>query len=128
MIKKIIKTDEEWGKILTPDQYRVMRHAGTEAPFSCAWDTLTIATIAVHTAARAKPRFIRHPFESRDSVAESTQAGPNSGVLGTPSLPKSREPAIRYTCRPRGGRYIENRQFEAEGVELASIPKSLSRS
>jgi peptide-methionine (R)-S-oxide reductase len=34
MIKKIHKTDEEWRRILTPEQYRVLRREGTEPPFS----------------------------------------------------------------------------------------------
>jgi peptide methionine sulfoxide reductase msrA/msrB len=34
MIKKIIKTDAEWKKILTPEQYKIMRKAGTERPFT----------------------------------------------------------------------------------------------
>ena len=34
MIKKVTKTDEEWKKILTPEQYRVMRKGGTEIAFS----------------------------------------------------------------------------------------------
>ena len=33
---EVEKTDEEWRKILTPEQYQVMRHHGTERPGSCA--------------------------------------------------------------------------------------------
>src|SRR5213593_3469663 len=33
-IKKVIKTDSEWRKLLTREQYNVMRQKGTEAPYS----------------------------------------------------------------------------------------------
>ena len=33
------KTDEEWRKILTPEQYQILRHHATERPGSCALNT-----------------------------------------------------------------------------------------
>jgi methionine-R-sulfoxide reductase len=32
--EKIVKTDAEWKKILTPEQYRITREAGTESPYT----------------------------------------------------------------------------------------------
>ena len=37
MDQKVNLTNEEWRKILTPEQYRVMREAGTEAAFCNAY-------------------------------------------------------------------------------------------
>src|SRR5215208_397965 len=39
MAEKIVKSDEEWRKNLTPEQYQVTRQAGTERAFTGAyWD------------------------------------------------------------------------------------------
>ena len=37
MIEKINRSEQEWKKILTAEQYEVMREKGTEPAHSCAW-------------------------------------------------------------------------------------------
>ena len=65
MIEKIIKTEEEWKRILTPEQYRVMREKGTEAPYSCAWKNKDLGRGVFHCAACSLPLFSsEEKFES----------------------------------------------------------------
>lgn len=45
MTKKIIKTEEEWHKQLTDEQYRITRQSGTEKPFTGQyWDNFEPGT------------------------------------------------------------------------------------
>ncbi len=38
-VKKVLKSDEEWKELLTPEQYHILREAGTETAGSCAFST-----------------------------------------------------------------------------------------
>ena len=38
VVDRIIKSNSEWKKILTPEQYEVTANQGTEKPFTCAFE------------------------------------------------------------------------------------------
>jgi len=39
-VDEVIKTDKEWRKLLTPEQYNVTTAKGTERPFTCTFNTV----------------------------------------------------------------------------------------
>jgi peptide-methionine (R)-S-oxide reductase len=60
----VSRTDAEWRQVLTPEQYRVMRQHGTEAPGSCALN-YEKRPGAFSCAGCGQPLFVSHQkFES----------------------------------------------------------------
>jgi peptide-methionine (R)-S-oxide reductase len=39
-VDKVNKTDSEWKKLLTPEQYRITTKRGTERPFTCTFENV----------------------------------------------------------------------------------------
>jgi methionine-R-sulfoxide reductase len=62
-IKKLLKSDEEWRKILTPEQYRILREGATETAGTCAFKIKKEGVF--HCVACNNPIFIsKTKFES----------------------------------------------------------------
>jgi methionine-R-sulfoxide reductase len=63
MMKKVIKTNEEWKKLLTKEQYQVLREKATEVPGTCAFSTKQEGVF--HCVACDNPLFVSSTkFES----------------------------------------------------------------
>jgi peptide-methionine (R)-S-oxide reductase len=71
MIEKIRKSEEQWRKILTPEQFKVLRDKGTESPNSCAWLRKDLGVGIFHCAACDLPLF------SSETKFESGTAWPS---------------------------------------------------
>ena len=61
---KIVKTDDEWKKLLAPEAYQVLRHEATERPFT-NHSTTTSKPASTHCAGCDLPAYSsEHKFDS----------------------------------------------------------------
>jgi methionine-R-sulfoxide reductase len=109
MVKKIIKTEDEWKKILSPERYNVMRKRETEPAFSCTWQKLGEGTY--YCAACDLPLFhsgakfesdIGWPSYSSPVSPESIQERPDN------SLGMSRTEIICARCESHLGHVFDD--------------------
>jgi peptide-methionine (R)-S-oxide reductase len=78
---EVVKTDEEWRKILTPEQYQVLRGHATERPGSCA-------LLTEHRPGTFSCAACRQPLFVADRKFESGTGWPSffapiEGAIGT---------------------------------------------
>jgi peptide-methionine (R)-S-oxide reductase len=102
-IEKITKTNDEWQKILTPQQYNVLREEGTERPYTS--DLLKEKRAGVFKCAGCDLPL----FESKTKF-ESGTGWPSffdhiKGHLGTKTDSSLMETRIEYHCARCGGHH-----------------------
>jgi peptide-methionine (R)-S-oxide reductase len=95
---KINKTEEEWKRELTPEQYRIMREKGTEAPYSGEYTNTNDK--GLYTCAACGNQLF-----SSDAKFDSAQPG----LLGWPSF----EQAIPGS--------IEEREDKSDGMDRTEV-------
>ncbi|BCB27477.1 peptide-methionine (R)-S-oxide reductase [Sulfurimicrobium lacus] len=132
-IDKIIKSDAEWKKLLTPAQYDVLRREGTEAPFSSPLDHEKRSGMFVCVACDLPLFPSKYKFDSGTGWPSFYDVLP--GHVETTKDFKLVLPRIEYHCarcgghhghvfddgpRPTGLRYCNN------GVALKFIPGKAS--
>lgn len=106
-----MKSNDEWKKELTPEQYRVLREKGTEAPFSGEYDRVFDPGTYTCAACGAELFASETKFEAHCGWPSFYDAKPGSVVM-TPddSLGMSR---TEVTCANCGGHL--GHVFEDEG-------------
>jgi peptide-methionine (R)-S-oxide reductase len=129
-IDKVVKTEDEWRKLLTPEQFAVLRKEGTERPWTSALNAEKRAGTFI-CAACHQPLFAsRTKYDSGTGWPSFFQ--PLPGALATRRDWKMILPRTEYHCarcgghqghvfddgpQPTGQRYCNN------GVALKFVPE-----
>ena len=132
-VAKVIKTNDEWKKLLTPAQYNILRNEGTEQPFTSPLNNEKREGEYVCAGCNTKLFHSSMKYDSGTGWPSFFQHYP--GVIGTKVDFKMIIPRIEYLClvceghhghvfddgpEPTGKRFCNN------GIVLKFIAKKLS--
>src|ERR1700693_4372765 len=99
---EVAKTENEWKKILTPEQYRILRQEGTEPPFENKYHDHKGKGI-YHCAGRDQALFSwRHKYDSKTGWASFWQPMFSDAIGGKTDL-KIGSPRTEVHCARCGG-------------------------
>lgn len=80
MTKKIVKTNEEWKKILTSEEYSICREKGTERPFTGKYNTTDTPGVYTCTCCGEELFTSEAKFESGCGWPSFNETGPRKTV------------------------------------------------
>ena len=133
MADKVQKTEEEWRKELTPEQYRVLRQKGTERPFSGEYETVMTPGVYKCAACGQELFLVRHQVRRGLRLAEFLSAAgggqdrrprrqhPGHAPRRSDLLPLRRTPGTRLSRWPEADRIALLHQLGVveDGPEIA---------
>ena len=132
---EVVRTEAEWRKLLTPQQYNVLREHGTERAFSSPFDT-TYAPGTYHCAGCDNPLYASTTkYDSKTGWPSFYQ--PLPGAIGTSTDYKLIYPRTEVHCRRCGGHlghvFDDGPQptglrFCMNGVAMTFVPEPKSQS
>jgi peptide-methionine (R)-S-oxide reductase len=131
-LKKVSKTDEEWRRLLTPEQFEVMRRKGTEAPYSSPLNKVKGQGTFVCAACQLPLFSSRTKYDSRTGWPSFWQPVSRANVREEADRSQPGEPRTEVLCArcgshlghvfddgpdPTGLRYCMN------GLALKFVPR-----
>src|SRR3954462_162815 len=95
------KSDEEWKRILTPEQYQILRGHATERPGSCA--LLTEKRAGTFSCAGCGQELFTNDTKFESGTGWPSFVAPHAGAIGTTPDRSSGQSPTQMPLSRRGG-------------------------
>ncbi len=134
VVSKVAKTEEEWRKQLTPEQYRVLRQAGTERAFGAAYEEFKKQGVGTYVCGgcgaelfSSKEKFDSHcgwpsfydPANAKNVISRDDISG---GMVRTEVICAKCDGHLGHVFKGEGFPTPTDKRYCINGVSLKFIP------